>query len=115
MNMNRNTLAKIWLTDSYEEDLNDIRKKNRNIVLGEHNINSLRNKFDLLVDHQCELFQKQISVSCFKLASFKFLDTFSPFRLDRDQHDGGITAFIREDIPANYLLILNRLRAYILS
>ena len=38
-------------TDSYEENLKDIRKKNlRNIVIGHFNINSLRNKFDLLVE-----------------------------------------------------------------
>ena len=38
-------------TDSYEENLKDIRKKNLwNIVIGHFNINSLRNKFDLLVE-----------------------------------------------------------------
>ena len=46
-------------TDSYEESLKDIHKKNlRNIVIGQLNINSLRNKFDLLAeksqrDHHC--------------------------------------------------------------
>ena len=38
-------------TDSYEENVKDIRKKNlRNIVIGQHNINSLRNKFVLLTE-----------------------------------------------------------------
>ena len=39
------------MTDSYEENLKDIRQKNlRNIVIGHHNINSLRNKFVLLAE-----------------------------------------------------------------
>ena len=38
-------------TDSYEENLKDISKKIlQNIVVGQVNINSLRNKFDLLAE-----------------------------------------------------------------
>ena len=63
-----------------------IRKKNlRNIVTGQLNINSLRNKLDLLVEQIKEI-----------------INGYMP-PLDRDQHGGGIMVFIGEDITAKFL------------
>ena len=39
----------------------------------------------------------------FPVGQFRILRYASPFRLDRDQHGGGIVAFIREDIPTKFL------------
>ena len=67
------------MTDSYEENLKDIRKKNLwNIVTGQLNDNSLRNKLDLLAEQikgiSMLVIQKLNSMSPFQLASFEFLD-----------------------------------------
>ena len=39
----------------------------------------------------------------FPVGQFRIPGYASPFRLDRDQHDGGYVVFIREDIPAKFL------------
>ena len=39
----------------------------------------------------------------FPVGQFRILRYASPFRLDRDQHGGGIMAFIREDISTKLL------------
>ena len=89
--------------------MNEIFKKNlRNIVIGQLNINSLRNKYDLLAEQTKRIIDvlvnsvikldESLSVGQFRIPGYAF-----PFRLDRDQHWGGIMAFIREDIPAKFL------------
>ena len=89
--------------------MKDIRKKNlRNINIGKLNINSLRNKFDLLAE-QIQGTIKVLVISEIKLdesfpvGQFRIPGYTSPFRLNRDQHDGGYVVFIREDIPAKFL------------
>ena len=87
-------------------DLNEIRLKNPNRLIFAHiNINSLRNKFEMLQ----EVIGNSIDVllisetkldTSFPSSQFA-LDGFTPpCRLDRNrtQH-GGIMLFIREDIP----------------
>ena len=89
--------------------MHEIRLKNPNRLVFAHiNINSLRNKFDMLQ----EVIGNNIDVlliSETKLdASFPssqfILDGFTPpYRLDRTQHGGGIMLFIREGIPSKLL------------
>ena len=78
------------------------------IVLVHLNINSLRNKFDILTD------QITGNVDIMVISETKFDDSFpesqfkisgysSPFRLDQDQNGGGIMVFVREDITAKLL------------
>ena len=69
------------------------------------NINSIRNKFDSLVD----IIKDNIDIlmiletkvdDSFPDGQF-FLDGFgTPFRLDRNRNGGGIMLFIRNDIPS---------------
>ena len=90
-------------------DLHEIRLKNPNRLIFAHiNMNSLRNKFEMLQ----ELIGNNIDVlliSEMKLdASFPpsqfILDGFTPpYRLDRTQHGGGIMLFTREGIPSKIL------------
>ena len=78
------------------------------IVLAHLNINSLRNKFDLLAD------QIKGNVDVLAILETKLDDSFPagqfeipvyapPLRLDRNQNGGGILVFVREDIPVKFL------------
>jgi hypothetical protein len=89
--------------------LKQIRRKNINrIIFAYLNINSLRNKFDFLVD-QCKGNVDVLMISETKLdSSFPvgqfLIEGFSmPFRLDRNKNGGGIMLFVREDIPVKLL------------
>ena len=83
-----------------ERSLKEIRTKNLNrIVLAQLNINSLRNKFDVLID---QITGTKLDYS-FPESQFKILGYSSPFRLDRDQNGGDIMVFVHEDIPAKFL------------
>ena len=77
------------------------------IFLAHLNINSLRNKLDLLAD------QVKGNVDVLAISETKLDDSFpagqfkvpvyaSPFRLDRNQNVGGILVFVREDIPVKF-------------
>ena len=91
------------------------------IVLAHLNINSLRNKFDLLAD------QIKGNVDVLAILETKLDDSFPagqfeipgyapPLRLDRNQNGGGILVFVREDIPVNfYLLKRNPLKFFSLN
>ena len=90
----------------YEENLKNIRWKNlQNIVIGQLNINSLRNKLDFLAEQSKRIIDVLV-ISETKLyepfpeVQFKNPGYTSHFRLDRDQHDEKNMIFIREDIPA---------------
>ena len=78
------------------------------IVLAHLNINSLRNKLDLLAD-QIKGNVDVLAISETKLddsfptGQFKIPGYASPFRLDRNQNGGGILVFSREDIPVKFL------------
>ena len=78
------------------------------IVLAHLNINSLRNKLDLLADQTkgnvdvLAISETQLDDS-FSAGQFKFPGYASPFRQDRNQNGGGILVFVREDIPVKFL------------
>ena len=81
-----------------------VRKRNSNrIILGHLNINSVRNKFDLLVDQTNGNFDIMV-ISETKLdelfpnEQFKISGYALPCRLGYNQFGGGIMVFVREDI-----------------
>ena len=86
--------------------LKDIRKSNVNkLIFGQLNINSLRNKFDMV----SELIKGFVDI--FMISETKLDDSFpegqffldgyhTPFRFDRNGNGGGILLYVREDIPA---------------
>ena len=92
-----------------QQVLKDIRKSNVNkLVFGQLNINSLRNKLDLL--H--ELIKGFIHV--FMISETKLDDSVpegqfftdgyhTPFRYDRNGNGGGILLYVLEDIPAKVI------------
>ena len=72
------------------------------------NINSLRNKFELLVD------QVKENIDVLMTSETKFDDSFpfgnfliggfsKPYRLDRNSLGGGILLYVREEIPINVI------------
>ena len=100
-------------TISYEDKdvysrLKEIRLRNSNrIVIAHLNINSLRNKFDMLSD----LIYGNIDIllltetkldSSFPSLNFQLNGFKNPFRRDRSIHGGGIILYIREDILPSY-------------
>ena len=96
------------------KSLKDVRIKNLNrIVLAHLNINSLRNKFDLLIDQikgnvDVLVISETKLDDSFPTGQFKILGYASPFRLDRDENGGGIMVFVREDIPVKFLSSENK-------
>ena len=93
-------------------NLNAIHKRNINrLIIGQLNINSLRNKFESLVQQvsgniDILTSEKKLDNS-FPVSQF-LIDGYSPpFRLDRDSNGGGIILFVREDIPCKLLPVEN--------
>ena len=92
-----------------DRSLKVICTKNPNqIVVAQFNINSLRNKFDILT-HQISWNLDVMLISETKLnnsfpeSQFKIPAYSSPFRFDWDQNGRGIMVFVREDITAKFL------------
>ena len=87
--------------------LRSIRQENINKLVFAHiNKNSLRNKFELLVD------QVKGNIDVLMISETKIDDGFplgnfliggfsKPYRLDRDSLGGCILLYVREDIPTN--------------
>ena len=78
------------------------------IILGHLNINSIRNKFDFLVD------QIKGNVDVMVISETKLDEPFTegqfkvpgyalPCRLVRNQFGGGVMVFVRKDIPSRVL------------
>ena len=72
------------------------------------NIISLRNKFDILTNQytgnvDVMVISETKLDDSFPERQFKISGYSSPFHLDRDQNDGGIMVFAREDITAKFL------------
>ena len=94
------------------DTVNDLRIKNSNrILIGHININSIRNKFNILAD----LIKGKIDIlvisetkidKSFPTSQF-FIPGFStPYRMDRTENGengGGILMYVREDIPSKAL------------
>ena len=99
---------------SLDEDalstLKNIRISNlNNVIIGQLNINSLRNKFQFLVD----LVHGNIDILV--LTETKLDHTFpekqflipgykKPYRRDRNRNGGGVMIYVREDIPSDILI-----------
>ena len=91
--------------------MRSLRGKNLNkLIIGHLSINSLRNKFELLM-HQIK-----DNIVIFMISEAKLYESFptgqffrnvfsSPHRLDHNCNGGGILVYIREDIPSKRLLI----------
>ena len=89
--------------------LKDICISNMNkLIFGHLNINSLRNKFDLLSE------EVKGSIDILMVSETKLDGSFpegqfliegfhSPFRFDRNRNGGEIMLYVREDIPAKLL------------
>ena len=88
-----------------------MQKKNINRVIIAHiNINSIRYKFDLLVDgikgniDILMISETKIDAS-FPTRQFSFGGFSSPYRLDRDGYGGGILVYVREGIASKLIPI----------
>ena len=77
------------------------------MIIAQLNINSLRNKFDLLV----QILRNNLDIllisetkidSSFPTAQFQ-IEGYTTYRLDRNTNGGGILLYIREDIPSTLL------------
>ena len=96
--------------DGYSfKGLKEVRLKNLNrIVLAHLNIDSLRNKFNVLVEQVSGnvdvlvLSETKIDES-FSEGQFKIPGFRTPFHLDRDTFGGGILVYVQENIPAKFL------------
>ena len=93
------------------EVLKKIQINNVNsVVIGHVNINSIRNKLDMLssmIKYNIEILMvlETKLVSSFPQAQFRMEEYAPPFRGDRKSHGGGIFLFIREDIPTKIINI----------
>ena len=100
------------MRDSNEgKDLAHFRRCNQNkFVIAHVNINSLRNKFELLTEKTkgnvdiLLISERKIDES-FSDSQFK-IDGFSkPHRVDRNEKGGGIMLLFREDLPVKVLSV----------
>ena len=93
--------------------LSSFRKSNLNRLIFAHlNINSIRNKFDQLVNGI------KGNIDILMISETKLDDSFPsmqfliegfgpPFRSDRNSHGGGILVYVREDIPCKLIPMKN--------
>ena len=84
-----------------------LRSVNR-VLIGNLNINSIRNKFDQLKDTVLKyidiLILTETKLDETFLTSQFLMDVFSkPYRFDRNKHRGGVMVYIRETIPSKIL------------
>ena len=89
-------------------NIENIRSKNPNrLTIAQLNINSLRNKFDSLV----EILHSNVDIlliletkidSSFPTAQFK-IEGYTTYRLDKNSNGGSILLHVREDIPSTLL------------
>ena len=76
--------------------------------MGQININSIRNKFDILKELICDkvdiLMVSETKLdSSFPDAQFLINGYSKPYRLDRNGKGGGIMLYLRNDIPSKCL------------
>ena len=95
-------------------NLNFIRKGNFNrLVLAHININSIRTKFDILVQQITNnvdilmISETKLDKS-FPESQFLIPGYSSPYRFDRNCRGGGIMLYVRENIPSKLLSIENQ-------
>ena len=81
-----------------------LRKNLRRLIFAHSNINSLRSKFDALVDQIkgnvdiLKISETELDKS-FPEGQFKIPGFTSPFRRERNKFGGGIMVFVTEDLP----------------
>ena len=87
--------------------MKSLKLKNSNkVIIGHININSLRNKFELLTEMVRDkvdllmIFETKLD-SSFPNAQF-YMKSYS-YRLDRNSKEGGIILYVREDIPSKLI------------
>ena len=92
-----------------ESFLKDIRIKNINrLVIGQLNINSLRNKFEqlstMINDNNGIFMTSETKLDeNFPAAQFSLQGFCDPYRFDRNRSGGVIMLYIREDIPSRLI------------
>ena len=84
------------------------------------NINSLRNKFDFLVEGisgnlDVLLISQTKLDSSFPKAQFFIKGYTEPYRLDRTKYGGGIILYIREDIPSKRIELEGNIEAILIE
>ena len=90
-------------------NLHRVRIENSSIIIfGQININSIRNKFDLLMNiikNEIDIFMiseikiyNSLPKSIFAMKGYSI-----PFSLDRTSHGSGILLYVREDIPCKII------------
>ena len=101
----------VTTNDDFKTKLKDIRITNLNrIVISHININSIRNKFELLAEAVMGnvdilmVTETKIDES-FPASQFITPGFTLPYRFDRTKDGGGILVYIREDIPSKLLNI----------
>ena len=94
-------------SENFTDFLFNIRKKHSNKIIMAHiNINSLRNKFDMLTNSVTEyidilMISETKLDNTFPYALYHLKDFSNPYRSDRNSHSGGILVFVRDNIPSN--------------
>ena len=89
--------------------LHEIRIKNANrLIIGHLNVNSLRNKFEMLEEFiedkiDISLISETKLDSSFPTWQFVIKGYSTPFRLDRNQNGGGLLLYVREVISCKIL------------
>ena len=101
-----------YSSEDFSSLLRDISRKNMNrIKIGQLNINSIRNKSNLLVPAVVRnlnilLITETKIDSSFPEGQFEIDGFTTPYRVDRDCHGGGILFYIKQDIPMKLLISL---------
>ena len=95
--------------ENFKYYFSSLRRKNLNrVILAQLNINSIRNKFNLLAEGI------KGKVDVLMISETKIDETFpsrkfyvkgfsSPYRLDRNCYGGGILVYVREDFPSKLI------------
>ena len=102
--------------NSFAAFLGNVSSDNRSrIIFALLNINSIRNKFELLKDQIKDnidipmISEKKNNNDVTFPHNQLFIEGFStPYRLDRDSNVGGILLYVRKDIPSNLIAIENK-------
>ena len=97
-------------TGDLKEILKNLRPKNVNrLICAQLNINSLRSKFDSIIN----IIKNNIDIllisetkldPSFPAGQFYIHGFSEPYRFDRNSSGGGIPLYIREDIPSKLIL-----------
>ena len=101
------SITTVTTKDDFKTKLKDIRITNLNrIVIFLININSIRNKFQLLAEAVMDnvdilMVTDTKTDESFPISQFIIHGFTSPYRFDKTKDKGGILVYIREDIPSN--------------